>query len=159
MYLSTSLASDKVREVRANPAVALYYCDAENFHGVMLSGRAEVLDDPELKLALWSPDWSIYWPGGASDPDYVILRIAASDVSGWWSGARSVLRAHERGAARRISDRQGASGRRAHLRPHAARARGGDFIPATGASFTCCGRKGRCRSTNWRGAFRWANPP
>jgi general stress protein 26 len=85
VFLSTSLASDKVREVRANPAVALYYCDAQNFHGVTLEGKAEILDDPELKKALWSPDWSFYWPGGASDPDYVILRITADDVSGWWS--------------------------------------------------------------------------
>ena len=83
-YLSTSLSSDKAQEIRANPAVSLYYCDPTSFHGVLLSGRAELLDDPELKKALWSPDWSIYWPRGAEEPDYVIVRIKADEVSGWW---------------------------------------------------------------------------
>jgi general stress protein 26 len=86
VYLATSRASDKIREISANPAVALYYCDPKTYHGVMLSGRAEVLDDAELKKALWSWDWRVYWPTGASDPDYVVVRIKADEVSGWWSG-------------------------------------------------------------------------
>ena len=86
VFLSTSAASDKVREIRANPAVALYYCDAERFHGVTVNGRAEVLDNPDLKNALWSWDWRVYWPDGASDPDFVVVRVKADEVGGWWSG-------------------------------------------------------------------------
>jgi general stress protein 26 len=84
VYLSTSRASDKVREVAANPAVALYYYDAGRFHGVMLAGKAEVVDDPELKKALWCDGWRIYWPDGAGNPDYVIIRIKAEEIRGWW---------------------------------------------------------------------------
>ena len=86
VYLSTSAASDKVREMRANPAVALYYCDADRFQGVTLNGRAEVLDDADLKRALWSDDWRMYWPQGDGDPDYVVVRVKAEAVSGWWGG-------------------------------------------------------------------------
>lgn len=86
VYLATSAASDKVREIRANVAVALYYCVPANHKGAMLSGRADVLDDPELKRSLWSEGWSAFWKG-AGDPDYVVVRVAAEEVSGWWSGA------------------------------------------------------------------------
>jgi general stress protein 26 len=83
-FFSTSAASDKVREVRANPDVALYYCKPEQFHGVMLAGRMEILTDAALKRALWCDDWRIYWPGGADEPDYVVLRFKADEVTGWW---------------------------------------------------------------------------
>jgi general stress protein 26 len=84
VHLSTSRASDKLREVAANPAVALYYYDAGSFHGVMLAGKAEVVDDPELKKALWCDGWRVYWPDGAGNPDYVVLKIKAEEIRGWW---------------------------------------------------------------------------
>ncbi|HEY0283032.1 MAG TPA: pyridoxamine 5'-phosphate oxidase family protein [Rhizomicrobium sp.] len=83
-FLSTSMASTKVRDIRANPAVALYYCAPNQFHGVMLSGKMEILTDTELKYALWSDDWRIYWPTGTDDPDYAVLRLKADEVTGWW---------------------------------------------------------------------------
>lgn len=86
VYLSTSSASDKVREIRANPAVSVYYCDPNSYHGVTIAGRAEVLSDPELKKALWSEDWRVYWPEGDRDPDYVVVRLKPDDISGWWAG-------------------------------------------------------------------------
>ena len=85
-FLSTSLASGKVRDIQANPAVALYYCEPTAFHGVTLTGQMEILTDPELKRALWSADWRVYWPRGASDPDYVVLRLKPDTVEGWWRG-------------------------------------------------------------------------
>jgi general stress protein 26 len=83
VYLATSLASDKVQEIKANPAVAVYYCTPHNFHGVMLSGRAEILDEPSLKKALWSEDWRLYWPDGDTNPDYIVLRIKPEEIRGW----------------------------------------------------------------------------
>jgi general stress protein 26 len=85
-FFSTSAASDKVREIRANPAVALYYCEPTAFHGAMLAGQMEILTDPDLKRALWSADWRVYWPRSASDPDYVVLRLKPDTVEGWWRG-------------------------------------------------------------------------
>ncbi len=83
-YFCTSAASGKVRELRANPAASVYYADPLQFHGVELSGRAEVLDDAKLKQTLWDDSWRIYWPAGAADPDCVIVRVVPSEASGWW---------------------------------------------------------------------------
>ena len=82
-FFATSVNSGKIREIRANPAVSLYYCDTENVCGVMLSGQAEILTDPGLKRALWHDSWSIYWTG-ADDPDYCVLRITPHEAAGWW---------------------------------------------------------------------------
>ncbi len=89
-YFSTSIASGKIREIRSNPAVAAYYCNPARSHGAMLSGQAEVVDDAELKRALWSDTWRIYW-SGPDDPDYVVVRVRAEDVRGWWGTNPFVL--------------------------------------------------------------------
>jgi general stress protein 26 len=88
VYLATSGASGKVRDVRADPRVAVYYCDPNSYHGVTLKGRAEILTDPGLKRELWSEDWRIYWAGGAEDPDYVVLRVKTDAIEGWWGTAQ-----------------------------------------------------------------------
>lgn len=85
-FLSTSLDSTKIRDIRANPVVSLYYCDPARFLGATLNGRAEVVDDPALKKALWSWDWRVYYPRGADDPNYVIVRVVTETVIGWWRG-------------------------------------------------------------------------
>jgi general stress protein 26 len=84
VYFSTSKSSGKAREIRENPSVAAYYCDPRKVHGAMLSGQVEILTDPEVKRALWSDQWLIYWRGGVSDPDYVVLRLKPVEVTGWW---------------------------------------------------------------------------
>lgn len=83
VYFATSLASGKVREIRTNPAVAVYYCDPAAFHGVMLAGEMEVLGGAGLKEALWSDDWRVYWPSGPGDPDYAVLRLRPTRAEGW----------------------------------------------------------------------------
>lgn len=82
-YFSTSIASGKVKEIQANPSVAVYYCDPKQTRGIEFSGRMEILTDPELKKALWEDDWRVYWRG-PDDPDYVVLRLSPSSASGWW---------------------------------------------------------------------------
>ncbi len=83
VYVATSAASNKRRQIRANPAVSVYYCRPSEFHGVLLEGQAEVMDDPDLKRAVWQPAWGTYWTGPA-DPDYIVLRLLPQRASGWW---------------------------------------------------------------------------
>jgi general stress protein 26 len=84
VFLTTSDASSKVRELRANPSVCVYFVNPRDYRGVMLTGRAEILTDQELKSVLWEDSWRIYWPVGVQDPDYVVVRVAPEAASGWW---------------------------------------------------------------------------
>lgn len=84
VYFCTSAASGKVRELRANPAAAAYFALPRQFRGVMLTGDAEVLEDMTYKEALWDDGWRVYWPGGPSDPDCVVVRLTPREATGWW---------------------------------------------------------------------------
>jgi general stress protein 26 len=64
IWFATSRSSRKVREIRENPKVCVYYADHVNAKGyVNITGTAVVLDDKELlnkmKRAYWEsiPDW------------------------------------------------------------------------------------------------------
>lgn len=63
-WFATSRTSRKVREIKANPKVCVYYADHVNAKGyVSITGTAEIIDDKELLVKMkrdyWSgiPDW------------------------------------------------------------------------------------------------------
>jgi general stress protein 26 len=64
IWFATSRNSRKVKEIRNNPKVSVYFADHVNAKGyVSIAGTAEILDDKELlikmKRAYWEglPDW------------------------------------------------------------------------------------------------------
>ncbi len=83
-YFSTSLASGKVSDIRANSSVAVYYSDPARTRGIELRGHVEILTDPAIKKLLWQEEWRIYWRAGADDPDYAVLRLTPVHAAGWW---------------------------------------------------------------------------
>ncbi|MBN1427582.1 MAG: pyridoxamine 5'-phosphate oxidase family protein [Anaerolineae bacterium] len=88
IYFSTNTASGKVRQIKANPRVSAYYCDPSHFHGLMLGGDIEIVDSSELRHALWSKGWEMYYPGGPDDPDHTVLRLFPKIAMGWYRAAR-----------------------------------------------------------------------
>ncbi|KAF0215947.1 MAG: pyridoxamine 5'-phosphate oxidase-like FMN-binding [Geobacteraceae bacterium] len=76
VYFTTNTSSPKVVQIRAKPAVSVYYCSPAEWRGLMLGGMMEIVADPGLKKALWQEGWEMYYPDGATDPDYTILRLA-----------------------------------------------------------------------------------
>jgi Uncharacterized stress protein (general stress protein 26) len=84
VYLTTSAASGKIRELAGNPFVSVYYCNPQQFHAITLTGKAEILSDPELKKELWCDDWRVYWPNGPVESDYIVLRLKPTQAIGCW---------------------------------------------------------------------------
>jgi len=83
VYFSTNTSSSKVRQIRANPHVSVYFCHPGQFHGLMLGGDIEIVTDPALKHRLWQRGWEVYYPIGRDDPDYTILRLLPAFARGW----------------------------------------------------------------------------
>lgn len=75
IYLGTNTSSPKIRQLKADPAIAVLFADPPRFHSLMLSGRAEIVEDPAAKKALWQDGWELYYPAGPGDPDYTVLRL------------------------------------------------------------------------------------
>jgi general stress protein 26 len=84
IYLGANTSSRKIRHIRANPRVAVYYCDSKLYHSLLLQGMAELVEDGAIKAALWQPGWERYYPGGPEDPDYAVVRLVPTHAKGWW---------------------------------------------------------------------------
>ncbi len=75
IYISTNTSSSKVTHIEQNPTINVYFCDPDDFKGVMLGGKAEVVADKKLKYEIWRDWWTRYYPEGVDDPDYTLLRL------------------------------------------------------------------------------------
>jgi general stress protein 26 len=53
------------------------------FHTLLLTGTAEEVPDMELKKLIWQDEWKIHWPGGAEDPEFVLLKMSPTNAKGW----------------------------------------------------------------------------
>ena len=73
-YLSTNTSSLRASHYIANPKASLYFFDAQ-FHGVVLLGTMEVLQDAASKELIWHPRDTMYYPLGVTDPDYCVFRF------------------------------------------------------------------------------------
>lgn len=75
IYISTNTSSSKVIHIEKNPSINVYFCDPDDFKGVMLGGKAEVVGDKKLKHEIWLDWWTRYYPEGVEDSDYTLLRL------------------------------------------------------------------------------------
>jgi len=75
IYISTNTSSSKVAHIEKNPSINVYFCDPDDFKGVMLGGKAEVVEDKKLKREFWLDWWTKYYSEGIDDPDYTLLRL------------------------------------------------------------------------------------
>ncbi len=73
IFISTNTSSTKVDHIKKNPAICVYYCDPEDFRGLMLGGSAEIVNDQKLKRTIWLDWWTRYYLKGVDDPDYTLL--------------------------------------------------------------------------------------
>ncbi|MDH5780779.1 MAG: pyridoxamine 5'-phosphate oxidase family protein, partial [Candidatus Bathyarchaeota archaeon] len=83
IIFSTNTSSTKVKHVRENPKVSVYYSNPETWQGVMFGGKIEIVPDVELKRAVWEDWMERYCPSGYDDPDHTILRLRPRMARGW----------------------------------------------------------------------------
>lgn len=74
-WFSTNTSSQRVAAFRKDPRASLYFMDTETGEGVMLVGEMEILDDLESRQRIWREGYDRYYPQGATDPDYSVLRV------------------------------------------------------------------------------------
>ena len=78
-YFTTNTFSIRVAQYKANPKASIYFCDAKGFKGMMLRGTMEVLTDAASKEMIWHDGDEQYYPDGVTDPNYCVLKFAATD--------------------------------------------------------------------------------
>ena len=73
IYIGTNTSSSKVAHIKNNPKISVYYCDPEDFKGVMFGGLVEIVKDQDFKNTIWLDWWTKYYVKGPNDPDYTLL--------------------------------------------------------------------------------------
>lgn len=75
ILISTNTSSSKVDHIRKNPKISVYFCDPDEFKGVMFGGEVEIINDLEIKRKIWLDWWTKYYSKGVNDPDYTLFRL------------------------------------------------------------------------------------
>lgn len=86
ILLTTNTSSFKISHIKKNPAVCVYYCKPDEFHGLMLSGNIEIVDDHRIREQIWHEGWERYYATGPNDPDHTVLRFLPTKAKGWYKG-------------------------------------------------------------------------
>ncbi len=83
IYFTTNTSSAKRDQILSNDKVSVYYCVPARYHGLMLMGNIEIVDDPAVKKMLWTPGWERYYPKGFDDPDHMVMRVFPRSARIW----------------------------------------------------------------------------
>ena len=84
IWMSTGADSLKTIDFRKNPKAGL--CFQDKGDSVALTGTVEVVTDEKMKQELWQ-DWFIeHFPGGPTDPGYVLLKFESNHATYWIEG-------------------------------------------------------------------------
>lgn len=73
VWLATNPRSRKVRDLRRNPRVTLYYFDRESQAYVTLYGIAQLVNDRGEKAKRWKEDWKSFYPD--RDKSYLLIKV------------------------------------------------------------------------------------
>jgi general stress protein 26 len=75
IYITTNTSSSKTEHIKNNPKISVYYCEPDDFKGIMFGGEVEVITDMNIKKQIWLDWWTRYYFKGLEDPDYTLLRL------------------------------------------------------------------------------------
>lgn len=83
LYFTTNTSSPKVKRINENSKACVYYSKPDEWRGLMIAGELEIVEDTEIKNALWQKNWTMYYPGGIEDPDYAVLHMRPVFLQGY----------------------------------------------------------------------------
>ena len=73
IWLGTSTRSRKVKQIKNNPNVMVYYYDTKGLSYVSVAGQARIVNDPEKKAHYWRNGWTRYYPN--PEKDYILIEV------------------------------------------------------------------------------------
>lgn len=93
LWFVTGVGSGKVEEVLNEPDVLVTFQSRTRY--ISLSGRAELVGDPQRLEELWRDEWEAFFPGGRDDPRIALLHVRAQEAEYWDASPRGVRHAFE----------------------------------------------------------------
>jgi general stress protein 26 len=96
LWFFASIDSKKVHELAGNGQVNLAYANPGDGVYVSVEGRAEIVRDRAKIDQLWNETFdSLYFKGGKTDPNLVLIRVDAHTAECWTSSSTAIGRAFD----------------------------------------------------------------
>ena len=73
IWFGTNKNSRKVKQIKRDPRVNLYYMENDNSSYVTISGKAELIDDPEMKQKYWKDQWNAFYD--ENKENYLLIKV------------------------------------------------------------------------------------
>jgi len=73
VWFGTNPKSRKVKEIKTNPAVCLYYSNPAIPGYVMIQGTAKLVNDPKEKNRRWKIEWKNFYKN--RNEDYLLIKV------------------------------------------------------------------------------------
>ena len=73
IWLGTNPRSRKVKQIKNNPNVMVFYYDTKSFSYVSVAGKARLVSDPEKRVHYWKEGWTQYYPD--PEKDYILIEV------------------------------------------------------------------------------------
>lgn len=83
VVFATERGTRKEREIAINPRVVYAVEDARTRSAVSLYGEATLDDDPDHRRALWTPEFTQYFPDSPTGPNFVLVSITPDRAEVW----------------------------------------------------------------------------
>lgn len=74
VWFGTKAESRKVRQIKNNPDVSLYYEDSDASGYVVIHGKAQIVDDQEEKQKRWKNEWEAFYPNNREG--YLLIKVS-----------------------------------------------------------------------------------
>lgn len=84
IYVSTGTSSAKTAHFRTNPKAGVSV--VEGYNSIVYTGEMEIVADQEVKRSLWGEWMRDFFPGGADDPEYCVLKFIPKAATYWIDG-------------------------------------------------------------------------
>ena len=90
LWISTNTSSEHVTQLERDTRACLYFVhhDTIPWRGLALGGRVEIRTDAEARERLWVDGCERFYPLGATDPDYAVLRFVSEWGKYWQFGTK-----------------------------------------------------------------------
>jgi len=73
IWLGTNPRSRKVKQIKKNPNVMVFYYDTKSASYVSVAGEARIVNDPEKRSHYWKESWTRYYPD--PEKDYTLIEV------------------------------------------------------------------------------------
>jgi general stress protein 26 len=91
IYFVTDTRGAKDDEIAAAPDVCLAFADIGDNTYLSITGRAEMIRDPDKAEEMWSSEAHAWWPRGPHDPNVRVLRVVPEQAEYWDTRGNSIV--------------------------------------------------------------------